>query len=322
MAGLKAMLAKRAERKKFIEAGNAVEDFREERVVKPLPTERSINTDVDKDDECFIIIPDIHSYQRDKKAFDLMMESLPYLADKYNVTKFVQLGDALEVGAASTHPTTSVYERTPDYLDEIEWVMNDFWQPAMKACPDANFYALMGNHEHRWDKKIAKQLMSKNLVTQDEAQQMYEDKMPTDLYESIGVHVTPYGNEAVGEGILELIPNKLLAVHGWSFAKHSSATHLNQLQGAYSLLYGHTHRAQSHVVRNPVTRKRVEAWSFGALAKCEMKWHGGNPTEHVLGFGIVNVYGEHFNIQPIAIHMNADDSRTLILPDGKVLKSK
>lgn len=321
-SGLKAMLQKNRERMEFLAAGNAIEDFREERLVKPLPKSKPVNTNDDHEDEVFIIIPDIHSYQRDKKAFNAMMKALPHLAKIYNVTKFVQLGDALEVGEASTHPKSSIYERVPSYLDEITWVVDDFWKPAMRACPDANFYALMGNHENRWDKKIAKQLMAKNLITQDYAQQMYQEYMPTDIYEDMGIHVTPYGNESVGEGILELIPKKLLAIHGWSFSKHSSATHLGQLQGAYSIVYGHTHRDQSHTVRNPVTRARVQAYSFGAIAKPEMKWHGGNPNDHVLGFGLVNVYGENFNMHSLAIHIGEDDSRTLILPDGKVIIEK
>lgn len=323
MSRLKEMLQKNRERMEFLASGNAIEDFREERLVKPLPVEKPINATKGVQDEAFILIPDIHSYQRDKKAYDAMMESLPHLAKLYNVTKFVQLGDLLEVGEASTHPKTSVFDRVPKYLDEVSWAINDFWKPAMKACPDANFYALMGNHENRWDKKIAKEILAKRLVTQEYAQQMYADHMPTDLYEELGIHVTPYGNEAVGEGILELIPNRLIAVHGWSFSKHSSATHLTQVQGAYSVVYGHTHRAQSHVVRNPVTRRRVEAWSFGALAKPEMKWHNGNPNDHVLGFGLVNVHGSEFNIQCLSIEIDKDsDSRTLILPDGKVIIKK
>ena len=144
--------------------------------------------------------------------------------------------------------------------------------------------------------------------------------MPTDLVEDLGIHVTTYGNESVGEGILQLIPDTLVAIHGWSFSKHSSATHISQLQGAYSIVYGHTHRAQSLVVRNPVTRRRVEGWSFGSLAKTELKWHGGNPNDHVLGFGLVNIHGDKFNIQSLSIEIDRkDDSRTLILPDGKVI---
>lgn len=319
---LKDMLEHNRKKQEFLNAGNAIEDLRREREVSPLPTNKPINTDVGVQDEVFLFIPDIHSYQRDKKAFNVMMRALPHLAKIYNITKFVNLGDLLEVGEASTHPPCSVYERIPKFLDEMEWALEDFWKPAMRACPDANFYALMGNHENRWDKKIVRQLSSKNLISKDYAECMYQDYMPTDIYEEMGIHVTPYGNESVTDGILELIPGKLIAVHGWNFAKNSSATHLNQLHGGYSMVYGHTHRAQSHVVRNPVTRERVEAWSFGALAKSEMKWHGGNPNDHVLGFGLANVYGDAFNIQSLSINIGKDDSRILILPDGKVFIEK
>lgn len=321
MSGLKALLQKNRERKEFIAAGNKIEDFREEPVVKPLPEEKEVITKDDEHDQCFIIVGDIHSYQRDKKAFELFMKALPILNDSYNVTKFVQLGDALEVGEASGHPVGNVFDRVPPYLEEIEWAINDFWKPAIKACPDANFYGLMGNHENRWNKKIAKD-MKKTGYAQEVAIKLYNEMMPNDLYEELGIHVVPYGNETINDGILQLIPNKLLAIHGWTVAKHAAHSHLSLVQGGYSLIHGHTHRSQHFCTRNPVTGAQVEAWSFGSLAKTEMKWHGGTPNQHTLGFGLVHVHGDDFNIQQISIAQKPDGSRKAILPDGTVLQVK
>lgn len=321
MTALQELLQKDRERKAFLNAGNSIEDFREEPVVKPLPSEKAINPNSDEHDQCFIMIPDIHSYQRDKKAFDVMMKALPILNDSYNVTKFVQLGDAIECGEASSHPKNNVFDRIPSYIDEINWVVNDFWKPAMKALPNANFYAHMGNHENRWNKKIALD-MGKNGFPQEYAIRMYNELMPSDLYASMNIHVVPYGNESVSEGILELIPGKLLSIHGWSIAKHASHSHLSMLQGGYSIIHGHTHRAQSFITRDAVTRANVEAWSFGSLAKVEMKWHGGTPNQHTLGFGIVQVHGTDFSVSPIGIYHTANDGRKAILPNGSVIVVK
>jgi predicted phosphodiesterase len=316
--GIKEILQANRARAKFVEAGNAIEDFREQMVPDPLPPEKAINRKSDEHDQCFIIIPDIHSYNRDKKAFDLCMKSLPILNKKYNVTKFVQLGDALECGEASSHPTTNVFERPLSYVEELNWAENDFWKPAMKALPNANFYALMGNHEDRWNKKIAGD-MKRSGYRQEYAIDMYNSWMPFDLYKEWGIHVVPHSNEDPEECILELIPNKLLCLHGWSHSKHSADTHLRAVQGNYSIIHAHTHRSQHHSTRNPIKKNTVSSWSFGSLAKVAMMWHNGKPTEHTLGFGMVMVYDDIFSIQEIQIHITENDGRKLILPEGTVL---
>lgn len=318
MSIIKNVLANNRKRKAFVEAGNSIEDYREEKVVEPLPVEKPINKGSDQHDQCFVIFPDIHSYQRDKKAFNLAMRSLPYLNKAFNVTKFIQLGDALECGEGSSHPPSSVYERVPSYVEEIDWAVNDFWIPVKEALPSANYYALMGNHEHRWDKKLARDIGKK--LPQEYLIETYTGLMPYKVYEDIGIHVTPYGNTEVKDNILELIPERLFCIHGWSHAKQSASTHLRGVQGAYSVIFGHTHRSQHDSVKNPITKRSVEAWSFGSLAKVEMKWHNGAPNDHLLGFGIVHVHGDDFNIMNIPISINRkDDSRKVILPEGTVL---
>ena len=212
-SGLKGLLEKHMERKAFKSNSKTKnETFREEKQIKQLPKEKTIKHKSDEHDQCFILIPDVHSYMRDKKAFYLCMKSLPILNKSYNITKVVQLGDLLECGIMSSHPVSSVFERVPEYSEEIEWAIDDFWKPAMKACPNANFYALLGNHENRLNKKIAKEIMKGAGFGNDMAIHIYNELLPTDLYEELGVHVLPYGNEAITEGVLQLTP-KLIAKH-------------------------------------------------------------------------------------------------------------
>lgn len=319
--GLKGLLEKHMERKSFKESGNSkTEKFREERAIKPLPKEKILKSKSDAIDQCFILIPDVHSYMRDKKAFNLCMKALPILNDAYNVTKVVQMGDLLECGVLSTHPVSSVYERVPEYAEEVQWAIDEFWKPVKKSCPSANLYALLGNHENRLNKKIAKDVMKGAGFGNDMAIQIYNDYLPSDLYEELGVHVLPYGNESVTEGVLQLTP-KLLCIHGWSIAKNASKAHLDLISGGYSIVHAHTHRSQHYTDRNPITGENVSAWSFGSLAKTEMGWHGGRPTNHVLGFGLVFVHVDDFVIQEVSINV-VGDSRKAILPNGTVLIEK
>lgn len=285
-----------------------------ERSPLPLPTNKPLDKNPTKADQCFVIIPDVHGYERDIKAFDLCMDALPILNKTYNITKLIQLGDLLEGGETKSHPTINVYDTVPSYADEVEWAINDFWKPAMKACPNANFYALFGNHEDRINKWLAKRLGASDL-----AQEVYEGFSPRDMYEEMGIHVTPYGSEDVKSGILEIFP-RLVCIHGWSFAMHSAKVHLDKMMGANSVIFGHIHRKQDYVRRNPVNNENVGAWSFGALAKTNLLYQRGVPCDHTLGFGIVLTHNDSFLIIPIDIKITAKGNRKLILPNGTVLE--
>jgi hypothetical protein len=265
--------------------------------------------------EVYVIIPDIHSYDKDDVAFDLMMKSLPILGKKYNVTKFVQLGDLLECGSLSSHPVSSIYDTPPSYLEEINWAVNDFWKPAMKALPNADFYALLGNHEDRLDKWLAR-----NIGRSDLAQSIFETYTPRDLYESMGINVTPYGLEQTRKNCL-FLRDDLICIHGWSHSENAAKAHLDKAAGK-SVIFGHTHRIQSHIKRDPLSDKHIGAWSFGALAKTNMMYQKGIPCNHVLGFGMVFVHGDDFFVHTIPITSYDDSYRKLILPTGDVLVGK
>ena len=313
-ASLKELLKKNRDRQAFRAEGNASEDFREVPVVPPLPVEKPIQQMNGKPDQCFVIIPDVHSYQRDKKAFELTMRSLPLLQEAYNVTKFIQLGDLLECGMLSTHPIASVYDRAPEYEEEVDWAVNDFWKPAMRALPNANFDALLGNHEDRLNRWLAAKIGNSHLATQ-----IYNEMLPIELYQDLGIHVTPHGREDVKEGVLPIF-NNLVCIHGWSIAKNASQAHLNYVAGGSSIIFGHTHRMQSDVRRNPLTDEYMRSYSFGSLAKVSMKWHQGRPMDHTLGFGLVFTYGNQYVIRTQEILIDGD-KRTLFLHTGDVLEA-
>lgn len=310
---LREFLKKSREKKVYIDQGNDPTSFQELVSIDPLPKEKSIKHVDGKADQCFILVPDVHSYQRDVVAFNLFMKALPLINKAYNVTKFVQLGDLLECGEFSSHPVTSVHERIPDYIEEVRWALDEFWKPAMDEFTNANFYALIGNHEDRINKWLGNRIGRNALATQ-----IYNEYMPMDLYKSMGIHVTPHGREDVREGIMELFPN-LFCLHGWSIAKNAAKAHSDIVTGAQSLIFGHTHRAQSDIRRNPITNEYIRSASFGSLARPAMLWHNGKPTDHTLGFGLAFTYGKQFMVVHVPIMMDGD-KRILMLPNGDVLE--
>ena len=316
-SGLQKLLEYNREKKKTKERERCIVKTLNVRKRKPLPKEKfdpsTGKSSARKSDQCFIIIPDVHSYLRDDKAFDLCMESLPILNKMYNVTKVIQLGDLLECGEYNNHPQACPYEEMPTYSEEVQWAIDEFWKPVQKACPKANYYALMGNHENRLSTYIVK-AAGRNEI----AAEIFDSFMPTQVYEELGVNVTPYGTESVTDGVLEIFPG-LVCIHGWSAAMNAAKTHLDQLTGGMSMIFGHTHRIQSYVKRNPITNEQVGAWSFGALARNNMLWNKGRPTQHNLGFGIVLTHGKEFKVITLEIKI-AGDKRTLFLPDGTIME--
>lgn len=310
---LKQLIKRNHERKLFLSNGNSIADYDVNIKVKSPPSEKNINKTYGEPDQCFIIIPDVHSYERDKKSVKLLMRAAEVLGKRYNVTKVVQLGDLLECGIISSHGTSSVTENVPLYSEEVEWAVNDFWNPLMKSCPSANYYALLGNHENRLDKWLVKTMGKSELSAQ-----IFNDYLPTKLYEEMGIHVTPYARENIPENILTLFPG-LICIHGWSTAANAAKAHGDALYGGHSIIFGHTHRMQSDVRRHPLTNKYIRSYSFGSLAKVSMKWHGGNPMNHTLGFGLVFTYGDEFVVKTQEILMNGDN-RILFLDGCGVLE--
>lgn len=271
-------------------------------------------------DQCFIIIPDVHSYERDKAAYEVAMESMKVLNDTYNVTKVVQLGDLLECGEMSKHPPSHLKEQIPSYLDELKWGVDDFWSRAAEYCPGAELHALLGNHEHRVNNWLLEKL-GRSKISLD----MYEDLSPTHLYQQMGINVIPYGNEDAIDGTLPLFAPKgsnapsLVCVHGWSFSVNAAKAHLDKMMGATSVIFGHTHRIQSHIRRNPMTNANVGSWNLGALAKTNLFYQKGIPCDHALAFGVVFTYGDSFEVVTLPILGNK--TKHVILPNGAVLST-
>lgn len=265
-------------------------------------------------DGCFIIIPDVHSYVRDVQAYEVTMESIKIIADNYPVKKFVQLGDLMECGEMSTHPPSHVNEMVPNYVEEVDWAVNDFWARAMKYCPKGTeFHALLGNHEHRVNKKLLEKL-----GRGDTTRQLYNHLMPTEIYKNMGINVVAYANEDEKDGMLRLHP-ELICVHGWNFAENCASAHLRKLRNSSSVIFGHVHRIQSHVVRKPGTNELVGAWTMGALAKTNLFYNNGNPTDHALGFGLVFTHGNTFSVHTLPILGN--NHKEVKLPNGSVLST-
>lgn len=280
---------------------------------KPSKNNKSPGKDGKSSEECFIVIPDVHSYERDDLAYEITMEATKVLSDNYNCTKVVQLGDLMECGEISGHPPSHVRERIPSYVDEVDWALNDFWARIRENVPGAELHAHLGNHEHRVNNWLLNRL-GRGKVTES----VYDDINPTSFYKKEGINVIPYGEENPTDGTLELFPG-LVTLHGWSTATNCAKIHLEKMLGATSVIHGHTHRIQSYTRRNPIKNELVGAWSIGALAKVGMFYQKGMPSEHSLAFAFVQTFKGGFVVNTIPIL--GGSHKYVMLPDGSVLEN-
>ena len=136
---------------------------------------------------------------------------------------------------------------------------------------------------------------------------------PDKKFGELGVKMVGYGDEKASSNMLEIIPDTLYAVHGWSFAMNAAKIHFQRMKGR-SVLFGHTHRTQSHLEYDPISGKPVGAWSFGALSKKNFFYNKGIPTDHTNGFGLVLVNGYDFT--PITITI---ENGSALLPNGVIV---
>jgi predicted phosphodiesterase len=112
------------------------------------------------------------------------------------------------------------------------------------------------------------------------------------------------------------ITPRLLAMHGVSVSKYAASKHLEKFPG-YSVIYGHTHRAQSDKRRDPITDEVYEAFSPGCLARLQQHYMHSNPSDHVHGFGLSFVKNDKSKFTNYSITINQGEC---VLPDGKSVK--
>jgi len=253
-----------------------------------------------------MVLPDLHLPTHDKSALRIVLKAFDHLKPQ----RVVILGDWLDAAFASAHPASSREEAEQgSYIsDEIE--------PCRRLLEQLEEHAkeiiyLEGNHEFRVERLIARDrgawLSIPELVLPKTLLSMGRKKKFTWI---------PYQHNASRGGAYQLphyqIAEGLVAVHGWSTSKYSARKHLDLIKG-WSIVYGHTHRAQSDTVRHPMTGRINQAWSPGCLSSLQPMWQHGSPTEWVHGFSLIYCRNDMSKWTGYTVTI---DQGECILPDG------
>jgi len=231
------------------------------------------------------------------------MRCILAVAERLRPDKVLVQGDWMDNEKFSNHAKATLAEiqahRYQEVIDSIRYYLDELQKHG------ADLIYLEGNHEawvERWCVKNA------GIAAPD----VYEVMAPEHVLGKNRKRFTwvPYVQRDITK--YEIAPN-LWACHGWATSKHAAAAHMAKVPGV-SIVYGHTHRAEHRVTRDPRTGKPVHGWSPGSLCHPQPMYLHGAPSEWTLGFSILYQSRrdpEDWTPYTITIHEGR-----CILPDG------
>ncbi len=256
-----------------------------------------------------VIIPDSHGAHIARNAAAAFLSDLKQL----NPHEIVMLGDHLDCGGfLAQHQTMGYVAETSTTYESDIMATNEFLDQIQKLAPRARIRYIEGNHEAR----VEKWCVTQALRNKRDAQFLLDAFGPVSLLKlkERGIDYiracVRYDDLPV-PGIIKL--GACHFAHGTSFGVHATHDHVKKY--GVSICHGHTHRAQSSIIRT-VGSGTLGGWSPGCLAQLQPYYMATSPTDWSHGYGlqVVNKSGKflHINV-PIL------DGESLLLRGGSLL---
>jgi hypothetical protein len=282
------------------------------RIIKPVKPNRTYY-------KIRIVIADVHGCHMDKRAVNALLNDLVQIG--HLVTSVILIGDILDCGGLfSRFQKMSTYEFADSYKRDVV-AANGFLNDIQKLTPRAKWDYLFGNHEWHVERFAAQ-----TFPTQEDAEFYLEHMGPAavldldrrgikyyktfDFYDGLGVQST-------------IKRGKCYFTHGYSTAKHAAYQHL--IKTGNNVVYGDTHRAQSHSDSN-VDHPHICAWCPGCLCEKQPLYahmRGPSGWSHGYGLQFYSDDGEfiHWNV-PIVKGKSMVPNVISALKSGNIGRSK
>jgi len=253
-----------------------------------------------------MILPDLHLPVHSRSALRIVLRAFEHLKPQ----KVIILGDWLDAAFASAHPASSREE-----AEQGGYISSEI-EPCRRLLEQFEEHAkelvyIEGNHEFRVERLISREKGAWLAIPE-----LVLPKSLLSMGRKSDFTWVPYQHNAAPRDGYSLphykIAEGLIAVHGWSTSKHAARKHLELVRG-WSIVYGHTHRAQSDTARHPMTGLVNKAWSPGCLAGLQPMWMHGSPTEWTHGFSLIHCRNDLSKWTSYSITI---DQGECILPDG------
>lgn len=243
--------------------------------------------------------PDIHWRFRDERALAVAMAA----QEMFKPDIVVIGGDLMDCTIFSRHEPKKVREVSVD-----DWVKDEL-EPSCRFLDRVQEHTgetvmLLGNHEYNIERWAIR-----------------ESRCGPAIYNLI----SPKVRLSEGRKNFKIVEwsddcdcyyqlnSRLIAVHGWSVAKHAAARHLEKSLSK-SVIFNHTHRKQVFARRDPYSGKIIEGMSAGCLCKLSPSYMT-SPTDWVNGFWVAFVGKSSYTWYPVTI-----ENGRAVMPDGEEIK--
>ncbi|MCL2648091.1 MAG: metallophosphoesterase [Phycisphaerales bacterium] len=240
---------------------------------------------------------DVHFPHQNPKAVEVFCRA----AERIKPDLIVCLGDLLDCGHFSTYPPTFGMPES-DYFDDLRQA-NALLDRLQKVC--GRLVMVEGNHEYRLDRWAAATAQGRGTYSMLAPRVQLTGRRKNFTYVRYGTVSGTYPHFAVSK--------RIVAVHGWSCARHATKQHLDISQGK-SIIHGHTHRADACIVQgiwSSASGGVIESRSAGCLCKRIPLYGTGRPVEWVNAFILGYLGRRSDTLYTIPIMDNR-----CILPDG------
>ena len=165
---------------------------------------------------------DVHIPHQNPAALEVFCKVAEYLKPEM----IICLGDLLDCGQFSTHPPTYGMAET-DYEADLQ-TTNNLLDRLQKVC--GRLVVVEGNHEYRLDRWAAATAEGRGAYSMLAPRiQLTKDRKKC-TYVRYGSTTGRYPHYNVN--------SRIIAVHGWSYARHATKQHLQISQGK-SVIHGH-----------------------------------------------------------------------------------
>lgn len=247
---------------------------RKTKLPAPVATRRRIGGDIVR-----VVIPDTHGCLIDKSAISAMLSDIKLLDPQ----EIILLGDHVDCGGFLAQHHVMGYVAETDYTYEEDLAAAKTFLDALQAAaPRAKVEYLEGNHERRVETWCVTQVL-RHKKDAEGLRRLLAPEFRLGLKER-GISYYRQGefyDELPVPGVIKR--GKCFFFHGVSTAKNAVGATVDKIGG--NCVFGHTHRAQSNIVRR-ISSGIVGAWNPGCLCQLQPLWQHTAPTDWSHGYAV------------------------------------
>lgn len=247
---------------------------RKQKLKAPTPIRKRTTSDVVR-----VVIPDTHGCLADKEAIAAMLSDIRALDPQ----EIILLGDHVDCGGFLAQHHVMGYVAETDYTYEEDLAAAKTFLDALRAAaPRAKIEYIEGNHERRVETWCVTQV----LRHKKDAEGLRRLLAPEFRLDLKGREIAYYRQGEFYDGLP--VPGvikrgKCYFFHGVSTAKNAVAATVDKIAG--NCVFGHTHRAQSNIVRR-ISTGVVGSWNPGCLCQLQPLWQHTAPTDWSHGYAV------------------------------------